>query len=264
MAMEGPTVILRVYGGDRARWGSPTTMDDSRVTRSELPTVSVIIPALDEAQRLGAQLASLSRVEGLHELIVVDGGSSDRTCDIASGFGGVQLLHADRGRALQMNAGARHASGEVLMFLHVDVALPPDAISQIHATLAQPETVAGAFRTWTVNDTTQRFLAPLLHLADLRSRYTGLPYGDQAIFVRAEAFRRVGGFPGQPILEDVELCRRLRQLGKIRTTRARVNVSGRRVVARPLYYAAIFNLVPLLYRLGLPPQMLSRLYPDVR
>jgi len=152
----------------------------------------------------------------------------------------------------------------VLLFLHADVALPTDASRWIHGALADRTVVAGAFRTRTVGDGRRSWLAPLLRLADLRSRYSGLPYGDQAVFVRAEVFRRVGGFPDQPLMEDVELSRRLRRLGTIRTVSANVCVSGRRFLVRPVYYTLLVNVFPLLYRLGVPPRVLANLYGDPR
>jgi len=226
--------------------------------------VSVVMPVLDEAARIVPQLVALSAVQGLHEVIVVDGGSRDRTLERARRFGGVRVLEAPGGRALQMNAGARIATGEALLFLHADVRLPRDAVQWVRHTLADPSVVAGAFRTRTVTEGRRTWLAPFLHLADLRSRYTSLPYGDQAIFVRAATFRRVGGFPEQPLLEDLEFSRRLRRVGRIRTVPATVRVSGRRFLARPLYYALLMNLVPVLYRLRIPPRRLAGHYGNPR
>ena len=135
-----------------------------------------------------------------------------------------------------------------------------------HGQLAayQVAVVAGAFRTWTVADAGRSWAAPLLHLADLRSRYTRLPYGDQALFVRRDAFDRVGGFPDQPLMEDFELSRRLRRVGRIATAPAAVRVSGRRFLSRPIRSAVLMRLFPLLYRLGVPPRVLGRLYGDPR
>ena len=128
--------------------------------------------------------------------------------------------------------------------------------------------VAGAFRTWTVRDQPAvgdvALPAALLHLADLRSRYTNLPYGDQGIFVRREIFDRVGGFPQQPLFEDVELSRRLRRQGRIETVRASVEVSGRRFLRRPVRETLLVNLLPLAYRLGVSPTRLSRVYRNFR
>jgi len=163
-----------------------------------------------------------------------------------------------------MNAGADAATGDVLLFLHADVALPTDAARWIAEALRDPGCVAGAFRTWTVNDDGRGWFAPLLHLADLRSRYTSLPYGDQALFVRAEAFRRLSGFPEQPLMEDLELSLRLRRLGRVRTMPAKVRVSGRRFLARPVYYTLAVNVFQRLYRRRLPPRVLASFYGDPR
>ena len=222
--------------------------------------LSVIVPVLDEVQRIGERLRELSRMPGVDEVWVVDGGSGDGTPEAVRGFAGVRLLHAARGRASQMNAGAAAATGDVLLFLHADVALPTDAPAHIARALEDVHTVAGAFKTWTVVDGAPSRLGPLLHLADLRSRYTHLPYGDQALFVRAGAFRAAGGFPAQPLMEDLELARRLRRLGRIRTVEACVRVSGRRFVARPLFYFLAVNLFPLAYALGVSPERLLQLY----
>ncbi len=226
--------------------------------------VAVIIPVLDEEARIGGQLDALAAMGDLHEVVVVDGGSSDRTLEIARARGTARVLEAERGRARQMNAGAAVATGDVLLFLHADVSLPGDATRWIREALSDSANVAGAFRTWTVPDGSSSWLAPLLHLADLRSRYTTLPYGDQALFVRADAFRATGGFPELPLMEDLAFSRRLRQAGHVRTVRACVRVSGRRFLQRPIYYTLLVNLFPLLFRLGVPAARLARLYGDPR
>ena len=227
-------------------------------------TISVIVPVLDEEARLGRRLAELAATPGLGEVLVVDGGSADSTAAIAHTFSGVRLLSAARGRARQMNAGAAAAVGDVFLFLHADVSLPRDAAAWIARTLADPRVVAGAFRTWTVPDGAPSRLGPLLRLADIRSRVARFPYGDQAIFVRRDAFARAGGFPDQPLMEDLELSRRLRRLGRIATVPAVVRVSGRRFVARPIRFTLIARTFPTLYRLGVPPRVLARFWGDVR
>jgi rSAM/selenodomain-associated transferase 2 len=228
--------------------------------------VSVVVPVLNEAGRIASCLRSLRRFVPPWEVLVVDGGSGDGTGEIAASLAGegVRTLRAPRGRGPQMNAGARAASGDVLLFLHADVTLPDDAPGWIDAALAEEGVVAGAFRIRTEADAPGSMPGMLLRLADVRSRYTGLPYGDQALFVRAEVFRRVGGFAEIPLMEDLDLARRLRRVGKIRTAPTAVRVSGRRFLARPIRSAFSWSLFPILYRLGVPPGLLARFYGDPR
>lgn len=224
-------------------------------------SISVVIPVLNEEARIGRRLEELV---GFGEVIVVDGGSTDRTVAIARSFPGVKVIEASRGRARQMNAGAEVASGDAILFLHADVSLPPDAAALIDRALNRQGAIAGAFKTWTISDTRASRLGFLLHLADLRSRYTSLPYGDQAIFVNARIFRQLGGYPDLPLMEDLEFSRRLKRRGKIVRVPANVTVSGRRFLERPIYYALLMNLFPLLYRLGVPAASLARFYRDAR
>lgn len=248
---------------------SPQRTERNDVSSSEETAqemrISVVVPVLNEEARIGRCLRDLERFS-FHEVIVVDGGSLDATRALASGVAGVRLVEAPAGRATQMNEGARRATGELLLFLHADVSLPSDAVGQIRAVMAARDTVAGAFRTWTVADGDARrpWWSPLLHLADLRSRYSKLPYGDQAIFVRRSDFWKVGGYPEIPLMEDLELSRRLRRVGTVRVAPASVLVSGRRFLERPCYFFLVVNSFPLLYRLKVPPRLLARVYGAVR
>jgi rSAM/selenodomain-associated transferase 2 len=227
--------------------------------------ISVVVPILNEQRRIQRLLDHLASVPGLRELIVVDGESNDGGADLAAARPGVTLVRAPRGRAAQMNAGAAVATGDVLLFVHADVSLPRDATDWIELALRDGGVVAGAFRTWTIADTEHPpWWAPLLHLADARSRYTSLPYGDQALFVRAETFRALGGFADVQLMEDIELGRRLWRVGRVVTVPASVLVSGRRFLARPVFYTLVMNLFPLLYRLGVSPKTLSNLYGHIR
>jgi rSAM/selenodomain-associated transferase 2 len=214
---------------------------------------------LDEAARIGARLRELA-ARGFHDVIVVDGGSRDGTCDAVRAHPGVRLVTAPRGRGQQLNAGARAATGDVLLFLHADVMLPADAPAWVARALADPRVVAGAFRIHTVADAGRNWLGPLLRIADLRSHVTRLPYGDQALFVRRDAFEAAGGFPDEPLMEDVVLARRLRRIGRIVTVPAYVQASGRRFLRRPLASLLAMWTFPTLHRLGVPPRSLARLY----
>src|SRR5690606_25848453 len=167
------------------------------------------------------------------------------------------------------NLGAARASGDALVFLHADTTPPRDLAYWVTRCLGTPGVVAGAFRTWHVDDRPQAQRAPRraalwLHLADIRSRYTSLPYGDQGLFVPRDVFERVGGFPAQPLMEDLELSLRLRRLGRICVAPARIEVSGRRFLHSPLLDTLLVNAFPALYRAGVSPRRLKQLYRDLR
>jgi len=228
------------------------------------PWLSVVMPVLDEAQRLGPALRRLVGLPGVDEVLVVDGGSRDQSRAVAGSIAGVRLLEAPRGRARQLNAGAAAARGEVLLFLHADVMLPRDAVRHVARAFARPDVVATAFRTRTVDERGSTWAGALLPVADLRSRWTRLPYGDQAVSVRREAFQAVGGFPDQPLMEDLELARRLARVGRMARLHAQVTVSGRRFVRHPLRTLVFWNSFPALYRLGVAPRALEKLYGSVR
>jgi len=189
------------------------------------PLLSLILPVLNEATTVVAQLTKLQvlRARGA-ELLVVDGGSNDGTAALAAA-GADRLLDAPRGRALQMNAGARASRGDVLLFVHADTTLPPDAEALIRAAIA-----GGA--VWGRFDVSIDGRHPLLPLVaammNWRSRWTGIATGDQAMFVRRDAFLAVGAFPEVALMEDIALSRRLKAVARPACLRARVRTSGRR------------------------------------
>lgn len=226
--------------------------------------IAAVVPALDEAPRIGDALAAL-RAAGVAEIVVADGGSSDATVAVARSAGAM-VVHGARGRAAQQNAGAAATSAPTLVFVHADVIVPPDATSWIRRTLARPGVVAGAFRTHTRFDGVGPCPAHArwLRLADVRSRLGRVAYGDQAIFLRRETFDAVGGFPLQDLLEDRELSRRLRRLGSMPVVPAEVLVSGRRFTAHPIRATVCCHLIPLLHDVGVPAQTLSALWSAVR
>ena len=174
--------------------------------------ISVVIPALNEEKALPVTLRALFRQVGLFEVILVDGGSHDDTVRIAGTWPSIQVLRAPRGRAAQMNAGARAARGEWLLFLHADTLLPDGALALLNALETHGDCRAGGFRHRFSGDDWR--LRVISWLDNLRCARTGIIYGDQAMFVRRDLFWALGGFPVTPILEDVMFCEAL-----VRTTR---------------------------------------------
>jgi len=226
--------------------------------------LSVIVPVLDEEACIGDQLARLGNTAGLHEVIVADGGSTDRTRAIVQDHPAVRLVDAPRGRGPQLNAGAQVATGDVFLFLHADVVAPPDLAFLVSGALADPAVVGGAFRIRTVAEDRAGWPGHVLWLADIRSRYSRLPYGDQGIFVRASIFAAVGGFQPIPLFEDLEFSQRLRRAGRLRVLPRQLRVSGRRFMSRPVRSAVLMNVLPWCWRLGVPPESLARIYGMVR
>ncbi len=224
--------------------------------------ISVIIPSLNEEQALPATLRRLLAQEGNFEAILADGGSTDRTVDIAGSFPHIRVVQAQTGRAAQMNAGATVAKGQWLLFLHADTLLPEHAIVDIEGL---PERcAAGGFR--------HRFSGEgwplrLVSLVDnIRCRSTKIIYGDQAMFVRKALFDALGGFPRGPILEDVRFCESLVKvtdpvlMGSVVTTDSRKFVQ--KGVWRSLYRCA---LIIISVELGRPiPEDGLRFFEDVR
>ncbi len=172
--------------------------------------ISVIIPTFNEEKALPATLDWLLQQPGDYEVILADGGSTDRTLAIAQAEARVRVLTAPKGRASQMNAGARVARGEWLLFLHADTLLPPGALRRLNALEADASCQAGGFRHRFSGDAWGLRLISCLH--NLRCRLTGVFYGDQAMFVRRALFEQLGGFPEQPILEDIAFCDKLVQV----------------------------------------------------
>ncbi len=221
--------------------------------------ISIVVPALNEAGGIRASLAALQplRARG-HEVIVVDGGSTDGTMELAAPLAD-RVVAAARGRAVQQNAGAAAASGDILLFLHADTTLPQGADALVLDGLRR------SGRGWGRFDVRLSGRHPLLRVVErmigLRSRLSGIATGDQAIFVRREWFRRAGGFPELPLMEDVAITRALKRLGPPLPLRARVTTSSRRWEER-----GIVRTILLMWRLrwayflGADPADLARRY----
>ena len=225
--------------------------------------LSVIIPALDEGDIIAATLTALSplRTRGV-EVIVVDGGSIDRTADLARPLAD-KVIASPRGRAVQMNAGAAIARADVFLFLHADTRLPPDADRLITEGLARTGRQWGRFDVRISGRSI--FLPALAAFMNWRSRLTGIATGDQAIFVTRDLFRSLGGFPAIALMEDVALSARLKKASRPLCLRARVTTSGRRWERH-----GVVRTILLMWRLrlgfyfGAEPSALARRYDDAR
>ena len=221
--------------------------------------ISVVIPVLNEAQALPFLLQRL-RPLARHscEVVIVDGGSEDGSAAIAENAG-FTVLSSARGRARQMNAGAARATGAALLFLHADTQLPDDAIALVTQALASDAHHWGRFN---VRITGRHFMLRVVgHMMNLRSRWTGIATGDQAMFVTRAAFDAVGGFADQPLMEDIELSKRLRKISRPACIKRCVSTSGRRWEAH-----GVWHTILLMWRLrwdywrGVPASQLAQAY----
>jgi rSAM/selenodomain-associated transferase 2 len=188
--------------------------------------ISVVIPTLNEAENLPRSIAALQANSGACELIVVDGGSTDRTCEIANKLGAHVIQSPVPQRSAQMNLGARCAAGEIILFLHADTLLPPQALSRVETALLHTKIRGGAFARRF--DSPSLFLRLTCLLAEFRNRTMGWFLGDQAIFVCRELFYQLGGFSAMDQFEDLDFSRRLAEAAKVVTLRPPVISSARR------------------------------------
>jgi len=230
-------------------------------TLTDSERISVIVPTLNEQAQLLATLSHVSLASG-DELIVVDGGSTDATVALARQFTPA-VLSSPPGRARQMNAGARLAQGDILLFLHADTRLPGDGLDAIRTVMQRSEIVGGAFRL--------AFFpaSPALRViawgTNLRARLGRLPYGDQALFVRRRLFAALGGYADVPFLEDVKLVQTLRRHGKLALLSQAVYTSGRRWLHNGVLYTTVRNNMLMAgYFCGVSPATLKRWYSDRR
>jgi rSAM/selenodomain-associated transferase 2 len=243
-------------------------MASERRAERERPRVALIVPVLDEARRAAALADELGRLAARAEVVIVDGGSRDGTpAELAralanSGGPRPQLLHAARGRAAQMNAGARATLAPILLFLHADTRLPPRALDDVERAVAGGAD-AGCFRVRIESRDPRLKLAA--RIINLRSRLLPSATGDQAIFVRRELFERLGGYRELPLFEDMDLVARLGRAGRFVCLGGEVATSARRWQQHGVNRTiALMWTLRLLWHLGADPAALARWYRDAR
>jgi rSAM/selenodomain-associated transferase 2 len=233
--------------------------------------ISVIIPTLNEEMTIMATLAHTAAL-GFDELIVVDGGSLDQTPVLVKSYSRrtqsqaqspVRLVTAPRGRARQMNEGAKASGGEILLFLHADTQLPDDAKTMIDTTLADQRMVGGRFDVRF--DRSSTWGSIISRMMNWRSRLSGIATGDQALFVRRPIFEQMGGFADMPLMEDIDFSRRLKQKGATAALTATVTTSFRRWERHgPLRTLLLMLVLRFLYWIGISPSHLVDWYKAVR
>lgn len=226
-------------------------------THLKTSTISIIIPVLNEQENIAALADNLR--SGNCEIIVVDGGSTDRTAELIQQYPHLTLVSSKPGRAIQLNRGAQQATGEILLFLHADTRLPRNFAEAIVALIHLPNTSAGAFKLSIENPTpAMRFIC---WCSNLRSRLWQLPYGDQAIFALKHNFFTLGMYPETPIMEDYLFIQKAKKSGKVRILPQSVRTSGRRWRRLGVLRTTLINqLVILGHYFNVPTEKLVSLY----
>ena len=220
-------------------------------------SISIIIPVRNEEDAIGPCLDSLSDCTDL-EILVVDGGSTDQTIQEVTQRGHRPVL-SPPGRGKQQNTGAKEASGDILLFLHCDTRLPGNLTAHVRDILQQEGVAAGAFK---LAIDAQGWGYRIIECgANLRSRILSLPYGDQALFMKKEAYFAADGFPDQPIMEELVLLSRLKKKGRILTASAPATTSARRWQRHGIVRTTLINQLMLAgWAMGIAPERLARWY----
>jgi len=220
--------------------------------------ISVIIPTFNEEATIKACIESARRLSPF-EIVVVDGGSTDRTREIAKETGAI-VIRSPKGRGIQMNRGAAIAKGEILLFLHADTLMPKTGISFPSESFNGH--IGGFFKLKFDDNSLPTKLVELF--ANFRARLFSLPYGDQAIFIKKDVFEKVGGFKEYPFLEDIDMAMRIRKFGKLKYIPLGVVASSRRLkkgyLLSPVFVSLRNVAIALLFMLGVGPSNLAKLY----
>ena len=224
--------------------------------------ITIVMPVLNEERVLKETLTSLNLSEH-EELIVVDGGSADNTVSIARTFTD-RVFATRRGRGHQMNVGAGKAQGDMLLFLHADCRLPTEGFGIIRNVLKNRNIAAGAFDLC-IDHPQWRFRI-IEYGANLRSRITSIPYGDQGLFLSREVFDRAGGYPDIPLMEDIGISKRLKRIGKIVFARPAIKTSPRRWLKEGPVFTTLrdWTIAFSFAFLKIPPHRLAKYYEDIR
>jgi len=220
--------------------------------------ISIIIPTYNEEKHIETLLSSItSKAYQNIEIIVVDGGSKDRTIELVEQFMQVKLVYSSKGRAIQLNNGAANSKGNVLFFLHADSQLPHHWKAKIMAALVDPSCLAGTF--YLKFDQSGFWYRVYSYFSKLN--YTFFTYGDQGLFIRKEAFEHIGCYPLVPIMEDYEMIKNIKKIGALTKLNAPIITSARKFTKNGVLLQQLKNIaIVLLYQFGLAPEKLAKWY----
>ncbi|NEU06292.1 MULTISPECIES: TIGR04283 family arsenosugar biosynthesis glycosyltransferase [Clostridium] len=223
--------------------------------------ISVIIPTLNEEKNIEKLLIKLNNINYPKEILIVDGGSNDKTALIASKYG--KVLTSPRGRCNQLNFGAKNAKGDILWFLHCDSIIDDYSFNHIERTIKE-NFIGGCFSLY-FYDFKTIFLKYISYTSNLRAKYLKLIFGDQGLFIRKDVFFKLEGFKKMPIMEDWEFSTRLKREGKTKVLKTPIGTSARRFINGGQFKTHILmHKIKILYLLGTPPDKLSKIYKDIR
>jgi len=226
------------------------------------PEISIIVPVYSESNVISTLIHHLQELKykGEYEIIIVDGHPENTTLQIIQSNASIRKISSQKGRALQMNRGAGIAEGEILLFVHADTYLPENGLNVIARKLCSRKIVGGAFRLGI--DSSHPGLKIIEIVANNRTNLTRIPYGDQAIFIKKDYFHEFGGYKNIPLMEDVELMRRIKRRGdQIIIIGQKTRTSPRRWIQQGITYCTLRNwIIYMLYSFGVEPEKLIKFY----